>query len=234
MTSTPHVSVNSGLVLLEGQSRRIWPRNLEVVGQTSADINIFVAGGLKHGRLKKNNSLCIAFTLDDIANGLVVYEHDDSDTTKDDIFFRISDGAHNVYSKFPINIIPNDDTPPALIINLGLSVTQDSSKVITNYVLSAVDQESVMGQVVYHVINGPTFGRILKKFPWDREGVEIRSFLQNDLNRELIYYKHDGGTESADDVEFIMQDSHEPPNESPIYKVSLVINIIIIIVPSWC
>jgi len=106
-TNAPRVSYNKGLVLLEGQSRSITSNDLQIVDRDNLNrVKLYVTGGLKYGRLEINGRRAITITAQDIQRRSVVYYHDDSDTSKDHIKFRISDGVNTVLVNFPITIIP--------------------------------------------------------------------------------------------------------------------------------
>ena len=70
------------------------------------------------------------FTIDDIRAGAVRYHHDDSDTTKDFVVFRITDGRHQTRHKFPINILPKDDSPPFLTTNMLLELSEGQTALL--------------------------------------------------------------------------------------------------------
>lgn len=45
-------------------------------------------------------------------------------------------------------------------------------------------------------------------------GYSVNSFLQRDLFNGMIYYHHLGGEVFEDSLEFVLCDSHDPPNLS--------------------
>lgn len=51
-------------------------------------------------------------------------------------------------------------------------------------------------------------------FSFISTGYPVNSFLQRDLFRGLIYYHHFGSEIFEDSFEFILSDSHDPPNLS--------------------
>ncbi|RXM34202.1 FRAS1-related extracellular matrix protein 1 [Acipenser ruthenus] len=167
-TNAPRVSWNMGLALLEGQSRPITWDQFQIVDNDNIKVvRLITVDGLQHGRLTVRGGKGFMFTVSDIKAGVVRYHHDDSDTTKDFVVFRIFDGRHSTRHKFPINILPKDDSPPFLITN-------------------------VMLELCYPV------GR----------------FLQRDLFNAIVHYQHLGNEVFEDSFEFILSDSHDPPNLS--------------------
>ncbi|CAL1281073.1 unnamed protein product [Larinioides sclopetarius] len=220
ITTAPRVSMNVGMVLLEGQSRPLRVNNLEVVDNDNIhDVKIFVTGGLHHGRLEVNGKPAVTFMQQDVTSESVVYHHDDSDSVRDSIHLRIYDGFHSTHVKFPITIIPKDDNYPSLVINVGLKVREGSEVQITPSLLRAIDQDTTDEHVKFVITKPPLTGRIWKKFSWEKTGDDIFEFTQQDLNKGVIYYHHNGDEVFADSFEIILQDANNPPNVSPPYTV---------------
>ncbi|XP_035228266.1 FRAS1-related extracellular matrix protein 1-like, partial [Stegodyphus dumicola] len=216
ITTAPRVFMNVGMVLLEGQSRPLRINNLEIVDSDNInDVQIFVTGGLHHGKLEVDKKPAVSFKQRDIIAGSVIYHHDDSDSVRDSIHFRIYDGSYSTHTKFPITIIPKDDNPPSLLINVGLKVNEGSDVQIKPTVLRAVDYDTSEEYVSFVVIKQPYSGRILKK------GIDVHTFTQKDINDGLVYYQHDGSEVFTDVFEVMLRDISNPPNESPPYEVSI-------------
>ncbi|KFM81379.1 Extracellular matrix protein 3, partial [Stegodyphus mimosarum] len=125
-TLAPLATKNAGLVLFEGQSRRLQSsKNLEISDEDNIDdVTISVVGGLKHGRLLLMGTPVKHFTPADLDAGLVIYEHDGSDTYSDNIIFRLNDRKHQVEFLFPVTVYPEDDDAPILNVNTGLTITR--------------------------------------------------------------------------------------------------------------
>ncbi|KFM81803.1 FRAS1-related extracellular matrix protein 1, partial [Stegodyphus mimosarum] len=216
ITTAPRVFMNVGMVLLEGQSRPLRINNLEIVDSDNInDVQIFVTGGLHHGKLEVDKKPAVSFKQRDIIAGSVIYHHDDSDSVRDSIHFRIYDGSYSTHTKFPITIIPKDDNPPSLLVNVGLKVNEGSDVQIKPTVLRAVDHDTSEEYVSFVVIKQPYSGRILKK------GIDVHTFTQKDINDGLVYYQHDGSEVFTDVFEVMLRDVSNPPNESPPYEVSI-------------
>lgn len=193
ITTAPRVSMNVGIVLLEGQSRPLRINNLEVVDSDNInDVKIFVTGGLHHGRLEVHKKPAVSFMQNDIISGSVIYFHDDSDSTRDSIHLRIFDGSHSTHTKVPITIIPKDDSPPTLAVNMGLKVSEGSIVQISSSVLRAVDHDSSHEFIIFLISKLPIAGNIWKKYAWEKAGNEVKNFTQRDINKGLIYYHHNG------------------------------------------
>lgn len=103
------------------------------------------------------------FKVKDLHDGVVVYHHSDSDTTRDYIIFRIMDGRHSIRHKFPIYILPKDDTPPLLINNVAFEVQEGGSVLVEEYMLLASDLDSSDDYIQYQIITSPRAGEMVKK-----------------------------------------------------------------------
>ncbi|XP_034035201.1 FRAS1-related extracellular matrix protein 1b [Thalassophryne amazonica] len=219
-TNAPRVSWNMGLDLLEGQSRAITWEELQVVDSDNIDAVYLVAvDGPLHGRLSVRGSKAFMFHVQDLRNGAVVYHHSDSDTTRDHIVFRISDGHHSIRHKFPINILPKDNSPPFLINNVAVEVQEGGAVQLKDYMLLASDLDSSDDDILYQIVASPRAGQLVKKHAPQQSGTPVDRFLQRDLVQGLIYYQHAGQEEFEDIFDITLSDSHRPPNLSHTYTV---------------
>lgn len=101
------------------------------------------------------------FGVGDLRGGVVTYHHSDSDTTHDHILFRISDGVHSVRHRFPIHILPKDDSPPVLINNVAVEVRQGGAVRLQEYMLLASDLDSSDDLIRYRVQSRPRVGQLV-------------------------------------------------------------------------
>ncbi len=102
------------------------------------------------------------FTVKDIKDGVVRYHHDDSDTTKDYIVFRITDGLHQTRHKFPINVLPKDDSPPFLMTNMLLELSEGQTALLRGSILQACDLDSSDDYIMFNITRPPQAGEIMK------------------------------------------------------------------------
>ncbi|NXM95749.1 FREM1 protein, partial [Sylvia borin] len=214
-TNAPRVSWNTGLNLLEGQSRPITWQHFQIVDNDDIqNVRLVTVDGLQHGRLSVRGGKGFMFTVSDIQAGVVHYHHDDSDSTKDFVVFRIFDGIHSIRHKFPINILPKDDSPPFLISNVVIEVHEGQAILIQGSMLHASDMDSSDDYILFNITKPLQAGEIMKKPGPNLIGYPVNSFLQRDLFNGIIYYHHLGGEVFEDSLEFVLCDSHDPPNLS--------------------
>ncbi|XP_035509431.1 FRAS1-related extracellular matrix protein 1b [Morone saxatilis] len=219
-TNAPRVSWNMGLDLLEGQSRPITWEELQIVDSDNIDAVYLVAvDGPLHGHLSVRGGKAFMFRVRDLREGAVVYHHSDSDTTRDHIVFRISDGRHSTRHKFPINILPKDDSPPFLINNVAVEVQEGAAVRLEEFTLSASDLDSSDDYILYQIVSSPRAGKLVRKSSSHEPGAPVDSFLQRDLIQGQIYYQHSGEELFEDSFDFTLSDSHQPPNLSQTYTV---------------
>ncbi|XP_061486151.1 FRAS1-related extracellular matrix protein 1 isoform X3 [Rhineura floridana] len=218
-TSAPRVSWNTGLDLLEGQSRPITWEQFQIVDNDDINsVRLVTVDGLQHGQLTLRGRKGFMFTVSDLKNGVVRYHHDDSDSTRDYIVFRIFDNRHSSRHRFPVNILPKDDSPPFLISNVEIEVHEGQTVLIQVSMLQASDMDSSDDYILFNITKPSQAGEIMKKPGPDLIGYPVTKFLQKDLLRGIIYYHHLGGETFGDSVEFILCDSHDPPNHSEIQE----------------
>ncbi|WAR22721.1 FREM1-like protein [Mya arenaria] len=213
-TDGPHVSINSGLVLLEGQSREISNSNFQITDGRPEDVRLYVVGGLEHGRLLRDDRLALYFTIADINSDSLTYVHDDSESKTDRIDLKISDGKNNIMAKFPIKIIPKDDSPPVVIRNLGMEINEGQTQRFDTAMLLATDADSVDSSIVYVIVQPTDAGEIIRKARQADSGTRINRFSQRELVKGQIYYRHFGRENFHDEFRFTLRDQQDPPNES--------------------
>ncbi|KAK5858567.1 hypothetical protein PBY51_002698 [Eleginops maclovinus] len=230
----PVVTRNTGQLLYEGQSRPLFnAHNLEISDEDNLDtVTITVVDGLRHGDLMVLGSQRQLFTPADLTTGVVVYQHDGSDTYSDNIVFKMSDGKNEVEFLFPITIVPTDDEPPIINANTGVVLFKNQMMPISPLMLSAADIDSEDSTIKFTIV--PPFSTIGTVFlrqsdaPEDPSSwkfnaedevyeKEVTEWLQRDITDGNLFYKHTGPHNTytvMDQFVFKVQDDNDPPNES--------------------
>ncbi|MGH0133017.1 UNVERIFIED_CONTAM: hypothetical protein FKN15_022782 [Acipenser sinensis] len=233
-TLAPVATRNTGQMLFEGQSRALSStQNLEISDEDNLeDVRITVIDGLKHGELTVLGARRKFFTPADLDVGVVVYQHDGSDTYSDNIIFRMTDGRHEVEFLFPITIAPTDDEPPIINANTGLVLFKNEIMQISPFILSATDIDSEDSSIKF-IVEPPysTTGELLLRqaeqpsdlsawqFSESEEMFEqvVTEWFQQDILDGKLFYRHIGPhstTTVMDQFVFRVQDDNDPPNQS--------------------
>ncbi|XP_045572526.1 FRAS1-related extracellular matrix protein 2 [Salmo salar] len=233
-TLAPVATKNTGQLLFEGQSRTLSSsHNLEISDEDNLDnVKITVVDGLKHGELTVLSVRRKFFTPADLDAGIVVYQHDGSDTYSDNIIFRMTDGSNEVEFLFPITIAPTDDEPPIINANTGLVLFKNEIMQISPFILSATDIDSedstikfileapysTVGELILRQVEPPSNPSLWKFSETDEmfEQVVTECFQQDILDGKL-FYRHIGPhstTTVMDQFVFRVQDDNNPPNQS--------------------
>lgn len=233
-TLAPVVTRNTGLLLYEGQSRPLsTSQNLEISDEDNLDkVRITVIDGLRHGDLTVLGSRRKFFTPGDLDAGIVIYQHDGSDTYSDNIIFRMTDGTNEVEFLFPITVVPTDDEPPIINANTGLILFKNEMMPISSLALSAADIDSEDSSIKFTMLPPfSTIGQVLLrqseapedpstwKFNTEDEVYEkvVTDWLQQDIIDGKLFYKHIGPHSTStvmDQFSFRVQDDNDPPNQS--------------------
>uniref|UniRef100_H2ZYY2 FRAS1 related extracellular matrix 2b n=1 Tax=Latimeria chalumnae TaxID=7897 RepID=H2ZYY2_LATCH len=220
-TLAPVVTRNTGQLLYEGQSRPLSSsKNLEISDEDNLkDVRVTVIDGLRHGELTIVGSRKKFFTPADLEAGIVVYQHDGSDTYSDNIIFRMTDGKHEVEFLFPITIVPTDDEPPIINANTGLLLSKNEIVPISASVLSATDIDSEDSTITFTIESEPPEDPSSWRFIESEEVYEkvASEWFQRDIVDGKLFYRHVGPhstTTVMDRFVFRVQDDNDPPNLS--------------------
>ncbi|KAK2583832.1 hypothetical protein KPH14_009726 [Odynerus spinipes] len=143
------------------------------------------------------------FTQPQIEGGKIAYYHDHSDTLEDRIFFSLYLTPGHVLlcnTSIPVIIEPVNDEPFKLITNAPyITVVQNQNQTITRENLLTNDPDTSPEEIIYDVISGPTYGRLLL-LPFDESSSEVRQvnkFSQLDVDSNRLVYEHNGPLQAA-------------------------------------
>ncbi|XP_028838984.1 FRAS1-related extracellular matrix protein 2a [Denticeps clupeoides] len=134
-----------------------------------------------------------SFTQLQLAGSKIFYIHTSDEEVKMDSFeFEVTDGYNPVFRTFRVSIVDVDNKKPVLTVH-ELTVTEGQSKIVTPFELTVEDQDTAEHLLKFTISQPPVHGKLL--FNSSRP---VTFFTKQDLNENLISYKHDG-TESAED-----------------------------------
>ncbi|XP_053362727.1 FRAS1-related extracellular matrix protein 2b [Clarias gariepinus] len=142
-----------------------------------------------------------SFTQLQLAGSKIYYIHTADDEVKMDSFeFEVTDGYNPVFRTFRISITDVDNKKPVVTIH-GLVVNEGKSKLITPFELTVEDRDTVDRHLKFTITQVPIHGKLL--FNNTRT---ITSFTKQDLNENMISYKHDGTESAYDSFSFFVTD----------------------------
>ncbi|KAL7832119.1 hypothetical protein AOLI_G00296670 [Acnodon oligacanthus] len=142
-----------------------------------------------------------SFTQLQLAGNKVYYIHTADDEVKMDSFeFEVTDGYNPVFRTFRISITDVDNKKPVVTIH-GLVVTEGKTKLITPFELTVEDRDTVDKFLKFTITQVPVRGKLL--FNNTRP---VTTFTKQDLNENMISYKHDGTESASDSFSFTVTD----------------------------
>ncbi|KAJ0067384.1 hypothetical protein NL108_003229, partial [Boleophthalmus pectinirostris] len=228
--SLPLLSV-PGMRVQEGVRKTITEFELKATdADTEAESLVFtVVQPPRHGTIERTHNgqsyrQTSSFTMDDIYQNRISYNHDGSNSLKDRFSFSLSDSTNLLFmvheagkevvtaapQKFKIDILPVDDGTPRIVTNLGLHWLEYMDNKATNLIsrkeLLTMDPDTEDDQLVYEITTEPKHGFLESKL---KPGNPITTFTQGDINLGLIRYvlRPENLHETMDLFQFSVRDS---------------------------
>jgi chondroitin sulfate proteoglycan 4 len=138
------------------------------------------------------------YSRNEIESGKIAYFHDHSDTKKDQIDFTIYfSPGHVILCNITIlvDITPINDEPFKLELVNAIDVVQNQTQTITRDNLLTTDPDTDPNDIIYEIINAPTYGRLLLLSTDENSNTEIhqaQKFTQRDIDSSRLVYEHMG------------------------------------------
>lgn len=166
----------------------------------------FTVSNLSNGIIQVNGVTQNTFTADDITNNLVVFIHDDSETTTAGFDISLADGGEDSAAadtaSMSITVTPVDDAP-ATATNNGMTTDEGSTTTLTAAMLTTSDGDTLPQNVVFNITNALGNGRLELS---TNAGVAINSFTLQDIQNGVVRYVHDGSETTSDSFDFTVTD----------------------------
>lgn len=130
-----------------------------------------------------------------LAGVQLVYQHDGSETSRDQFVLSLTTGSHTVRKVGHVVVVPVNDARPEVMRNDILRVNFGASGIINDLFLKAVDADNPDSQVTYILVSPPRKGILelqqsnLTSGAW-RELTTGDSFTQWDVNSDHLRYTH--------------------------------------------
>ncbi|XP_076177820.1 chondroitin sulfate proteoglycan 4-like protein [Ptiloglossa arizonensis] len=142
------------------------------------------------------------FSRSQIEGGKIAYYHDHSDTLEDRIDFSLYLPGHILLcnTSVPVIIEPVNDEPFKLITKKpSITVVQNQNQTITKENLLTNDTDTPPEEIMYEVISGPTYGRLLLLLSNENtsEVRQANKFTQHDIDSNRLVYEHNGTLQTA-------------------------------------
>ncbi|XP_053559271.1 LOW QUALITY PROTEIN: extracellular matrix organizing protein FRAS1 [Bombina bombina] len=222
---------NSGMRVQEGVRKTITEFELKAVdADTEAEsVTFTIVQPPRYGTIERsingqNYRQTTTFTMDDIYQNRISYNHDGSNTLKDRFSFTVSDGTNPFFiveegekeiitaapQRFKVDILPVDDGTPRIVTNLGLQWLEymdgRATNIISKKELMTMDPDTEDKQLVYEISSGPYHGFLENKL---KPGRPLTYFTQEDINLGLIRYilHEEKIKETMDNFKFLVKDS---------------------------
>ncbi|XP_071971616.1 extracellular matrix organizing protein FRAS1 [Engystomops pustulosus] len=222
---------NVGMRVQEGVRKTITEFELKAIdADTEAELVTFtIVQPPRYGVIERSTNgqsyrQTFTFTMDDIYQNRISYNHDGSNTLKDRFSFTVSDGTNPFFiveeagkeivtaapQRFKVDILPVDDGTPRIITNLGLQWLEYMDGKASNYItkkeLLTIDPDTDDKQLTYEILSGPTHGYLENKL---KPGVLLTTFTQEEINLGLISYilNESKYKETMDNFKFLVKDS---------------------------
>uniref|UniRef100_A0A8C3KF10 FRAS1 related extracellular matrix 3 n=1 Tax=Calidris pygmaea TaxID=425635 RepID=A0A8C3KF10_9CHAR len=198
--------INKGVTLKEGGKVTLTTDLLSTSDVNSPDENLrfSVTRSPTRGHLENSDSPgvpVVSFTQLQLAGNKIYYIHTAEDEVKMDSFeFEVTDGHNPVFRTFKVSITDVDNKKPILTIG-DLVVEEGETRLITPFELTVDDGDTPDHLLLFTVTQVPVHGQILYN-----NSYPVTSFTKQDLNENLISYRHDGTETSQDSFSFSVTD----------------------------
>ncbi|XP_032811128.1 FRAS1-related extracellular matrix protein 2-like [Petromyzon marinus] len=198
--------INKGVTLKEGGRVTLTTDLLSTSDINSPDENLefSITRAPIRGHLEctdKPGVPIATFTQLQLAGNKVYYIHNSDDEVKMDSFeFEVTDGYNPVFRTFRISISDVDNKKPVVTIH-ELRLNEGETKLITPFELTAEDRDTPDRRLRFTVTQVPVHGQLL--YNGSRP---VMAFTKQDLNENLVSYRHDGTETSEDSFSFTVTD----------------------------
>ena len=203
VVAPPLPTNNRGVRLSENNSMTLTSNLLTFAdaSSTSGQLVYTVQTVLKAGTLTKSGSALGTggtFTQDDIDNNRISYAHGGSEFFSDHFLFTVvgTPGLTTANTAFQIEVDPVNDAPRLDVLR-EVQVDEGGVVVISNGYLRILDGDTHSSKLTFTVHEGPFHGRL------DRN-----TFSQDDIDRSLVRYVHDGSETQRDSLRFSVTDNN--------------------------
>ncbi|XP_069098697.1 FRAS1-related extracellular matrix protein 3 [Pleurodeles waltl] len=202
--------INKGVTLKEGGKVTLTTDLLSTSDLNSPDENLrfSITRAPSRGHLESTDHPGVpitSFTQLQLAGNKIYYTHTSDDEMKMDSFeFEVTDGYNPVFRTFRVSITDVDNKKPVLTVH-NLVVNEGENKLITPFELTVEDRDTPDNLLRFTITQVPVHGQILYN-----NSHPITSFTKQDMNENLVSYRHDGTESKEDSFSFTVTDGTHP------------------------
>ncbi|XP_013926262.1 PREDICTED: FRAS1-related extracellular matrix protein 2-like [Thamnophis sirtalis] len=202
--------INKGVTLKEGGKVTLTTDLLSTSDINSPDelLKFSITRAPSRGHLENSDNpgvLVTTFTQLQLAGNKIYYIHTADDEVKMDSFeFEVTDGYNPVFRTFRVSITDVDNKKPVLTLH-DLTVQEGETKLITPFELNVDDRDTPDHVLHFIITQVPVHGQIIYN-----NSYSVTSFTKQDLNENMISYKHDGTETNHDSFSFTVTDGTHP------------------------
>ena len=228
------------LTIAEGGEIPLTP---DILAATDVDTNdmllhFIIVQHPRRGVVLRNGIIVNRFTQLDVNQGSISYVHMGGETGKhpvaDSITFVVSDKSIPSAANLPVHdlnitITPVDNQAPGIVFGNPFFVDEGDQAPLTLAVLSAIDRDSNLNQLTFHIVGQPEWGLVENILPSpgyekSNAGKPITFFRYQDIvdrNINYVQFNHSRVEPMSDSfVLYVSDGKHLSPN------VSFIVNII--------
>uniref|UniRef100_A0ABM5GJ71 FRAS1-related extracellular matrix protein 3 isoform X1 n=1 Tax=Pogona vitticeps TaxID=103695 RepID=A0ABM5GJ71_9SAUR len=198
--------INKGVTLKEGGKVTLTTDLLSTSDINSPDehLQFSITRAPIRGHLENTDNPGVpvtTFTQLQLAGNKIYYIHTAVDEVKMDSFeFEVTDGYNPVFRTFRVSITDVDNKKPILTIH-DLTIQEGETKLITPFELNVDDRDTPDHLLRFIITQVPVHGQIIYN-----NSYAVTSFTKQDLNENMISYRHDGTETSQDSFSFTVTD----------------------------
>ncbi|XP_042325617.1 FRAS1-related extracellular matrix protein 3 [Sceloporus undulatus] len=198
--------INKGVTLKEGGKVTLTTDLLSTSDINSPDelLQFSITRAPSRGHLENSDHPgvpVVTFTQLQLAGNKIYYIHTAEDEVKMDSFeFEVTDGYNPVFRTFRVSITDVDNKKPILTIH-DLAIQEGETKLITPFELNVEDRDTPDRFLRFVITQVPVHGQIIYN-----NSYSVTSFTKQDLNENMINYRHDGTETTQDSFSFTVTD----------------------------
>ncbi|XP_054630567.1 chondroitin sulfate proteoglycan 4 [Dunckerocampus dactyliophorus] len=189
---------NTGLLVQKGRSVSFSPANLTLLSnldiRDDQDVTFKLDETPKYGTLYREEIEVESFTLSDLKNGIISYQHDDSKHLADHFNLLVTAKDMQLAARINVKVyLESHQRPPIVQHHNTLLVEEGKPVKIDETKLEVTHEDNVPSEIVFTVKAGPYHG-FLRHFVEEEEryiGTKespVKTFTQNDINSGNVQY----------------------------------------------